>query len=88
MAWSRDATRLASALWDNTVKIWDPATGQYVSTLEGHRTPVNLVAWSRNATRLASASNDTTIKIWDGDLATGQCVSTLEGHSNFVSSVV
>jgi WD40 repeat protein len=85
VAWSHDATRLASASSDNTVKIWDPATGQCVSTLEGHSGWVSLVAWSHDATRLASASDDETVKIWDP--ATGQCVSTLEGHSGSVSSV-
>ena len=33
VAWSHDATRLASASNDNTIKIWDPATGLCVSTL-------------------------------------------------------
>ncbi|KAL2138290.1 hypothetical protein VTI28DRAFT_7154 [Corynascus sepedonium] len=85
VAWSHDATRLASASWDKTVKIWDPATGQCVSTLEGHSDFVNSMAWSHDAARLASASWDKTVKIWDP--ATGQCVSTLEGHSDFVNSM-
>ncbi|KAK3934300.1 putative vegetative incompatibility protein [Diplogelasinospora grovesii] len=76
VAWSHDATRLASASGDKTVKIWDPATGQCVSTLEGHSGWVNSVAWSHDATRLASASGDKTVKIWDP--ATGQCVSIIE----------
>ncbi|KAL2127437.1 hypothetical protein VTI74DRAFT_10741 [Chaetomium olivicolor] len=77
--------RLASASYDNTVKIWDPATGQCVSTLEGHRGMVNSVAWSHDAARLASASNDDTIKIWDP--ATGECVSTLKNRRGAVKSV-
>jgi WD40 repeat protein len=85
VAWSHDATRLASASLDHTVRIWDPATGQCVSTLEGHSGWVRSVAWSHDATRLASASVDHTVRIWDP--ATGQCVSTLEGHSRWVRSV-
>ncbi|EAQ85350.1 hypothetical protein CHGG_09364 [Chaetomium globosum CBS 148.51] len=34
VAWSHDVTRLASASNDGTVKIWDPATDQCVSTLK------------------------------------------------------
>ena len=85
VAWSHDATRLASALYDEIVKIWDSATGQCISTLEGHRSSVNLVAWSHDTTRLASALYDGTVKIWDP--ATGQCISTLEGHRGSVNSV-
>ena len=76
VAWSHDASRLASASYDKTVKIWDPATGQCISTLEGHSDSVKSVAWSHDASRLASASDDKTVKIWDP--ATGQCISTLE----------
>ncbi|KAL2195138.1 hypothetical protein P885DRAFT_24441, partial [Corynascus similis CBS 632.67] len=87
VAWSHDASRLASVSDDQTVKIWDPATGrQCVSTLKGHTEEVSSVAWSHDGTRLASASLDKTVKIWDS--ATGCSVSTLEGHSHLVRSVV
>ena len=36
--------QLASASGDRTVKIWDPATGQCVSTLTGHSNLVGSVA--------------------------------------------
>ncbi|KAL2195258.1 NACHT domain-containing protein [Corynascus similis CBS 632.67] len=37
VAWSHDASRVASASDDETVKIWDPATGECVSTVDiGH----------------------------------------------------
>jgi len=75
VAWSH-TTRLASASQDNTVKIWDSATGQCVATLKGHSDWVSVVAWSHDATRLASASDDNTVKIWDP--ATGKCVATLK----------
>ncbi|KAJ5681613.1 NACHT-domain-containing protein [Penicillium maclennaniae] len=39
VAWSHDAARLASASADKTVKIWDRATGQCLSTLYVGRTP-------------------------------------------------
>ncbi|OQE07888.1 hypothetical protein PENFLA_c154G04290 [Penicillium flavigenum] len=75
IAWSQDGSRLASASYDNKVKIWDPATGQCALTLEGHSGPVNSIAWSQDGSRLASASYDNKVKIWDP--ATGQCALTL-----------
>ncbi|GKT96934.1 LOW QUALITY PROTEIN: beta transducin-like protein HET-E4s [Colletotrichum tofieldiae] len=44
-----DGTQLASASWDNTVKVWDAATGQCLWTLEGHSDTVASVAFSGDA---------------------------------------
>jgi WD40 repeat protein len=85
VAFSPDSTRLASASYDNTVKIWDASSGACVQTLKGHSDYVSSVAFSPDSTRLASASNDNTVKIWDA--SSGACVQTLKGHSDYVSSV-
>ncbi|KAH6954040.1 WD40-repeat-containing domain protein, partial [Ilyonectria sp. MPI-CAGE-AT-0026] len=50
---------------DDTIKVWDTATGACVQTVEGHGGPVHSVAWSADGQRLASASHDDTIKVWD-----------------------
>ncbi|RYO39209.1 Vegetative incompatibility protein [Alternaria arborescens] len=85
VAFSHDSTRLASASYDNTVKIWDASTGACLHTLEGHSSSVRSVAFSHDSTRLASASSDRTVKMWDA--STGACLHTLEGHSSSVNSV-
>ncbi|RYN44069.1 Vegetative incompatibility protein [Alternaria arborescens] len=85
VAFSHDSTRLASASYDNTVKIWDASTGACLHTLEGHSDDVSSVVFSHDSTRLASASGDRTVKIWDA--STGACLHTLEGHSSSVRSV-
>jgi WD40 repeat protein len=85
VSWSQDGSRLVSASYDKTVKIWDAATGQCTSKLEGHSDWVTSIAWSHDGSRLVSASGDDTVRIWDP--TTGQCTLTLEGHSGWVSSI-
>lgn len=68
---------LASGSDEGIVKIWDPAKGECIWTLEGHGDRITSVAWSHDGSRLASASLDETIKIWDP--TTGECISTLKG---------
>ena len=74
VVFSSDGQRLASASYDDTIKIWDAASGQCLETLEGHSVSVNSVVFSSDGQRLASASGDRTIKIWDA--ASGQCLHT------------
>jgi len=70
---------LASASYDDTVQLWDPATGAPVGDpLPGHAGPVNAVAFGVGADGrplLASASYDDTVQLWDP--ATGAPVVTL-----------
>lgn len=46
LAWSQDGTKLALGSKDKTIEIWNAATGEYISKLEGHETSVNVMAWS------------------------------------------
>lgn len=78
VAFSRDGTTLASASFDGTVRIWDPAGPRLRTTLAEHDGDVIGVDFSPDGTRLASASRDGRARIWD--FATGKLLSTLEGH--------
>ena len=71
-----------SASYDNTLKVWDVATGKCVATLEGHSGTVMSVAISPDGRRVVSGSKDKTLKVWD--IETGECMATLEGHSGIV----
>ena len=56
---------LVSGSWDNTLKVWDPATGAEKCTLGGHSHYVRCCAFSPDGTTLVSGSDDTTLKLWD-----------------------
>jgi len=49
VAFSPDGKTLATGSFDNTVKLWDFASGKELRTLKGHASPVYGVAFSRMA---------------------------------------
>jgi WD40 repeat protein len=65
VAFSPDGRLLASGSHDETIKLWEVATGSLVRTLYGHTWVVNSVAFSPDGRLLASSSSDDTIKLWD-----------------------
>ncbi|GLI82111.1 hypothetical protein PoHVEF18_010512 [Penicillium ochrochloron] len=85
VGFSRDDQLLATTSRDNTVGLWDVATGALQQTLEGHSDWVLSVAFSRDSRLLATGSRDNTVRLWD--TVTGSLGRTLEGHSDWVRSI-
>ncbi len=83
LAVSGDGTRVAAAMGDRTVRLWD-TQGKVLSVLRGHTDLVMDVAFSPDGTQLASASYDKTIRIWE--LATGR-YRVLRGHTRAIARV-
>ncbi|MBE8971018.1 hypothetical protein IQ277_33905 [Nostocales cyanobacterium LEGE 12452] len=77
--------QVISASVDNTLKVWNLATGEEQFTLKGHSNSVNAVAVTPNGQQVISASRDKTLKVWN--LATGEEQFTLKGHSYWVNAV-
>ena len=85
VAFSPDGRTLASASHDDTLKLWDVASGRELRTLTGHTDSVISVAFSPDGRMLASASGDNTLKLWDA--ASGRELRTFTGHIGWVNSV-
>jgi WD40 repeat protein/serine/threonine protein kinase len=79
IAYSTDGTLAISGSRDNTLILWDVASGQALRTLTGHDDWVWDVAFSPDSTRVLSASADGTLILWD--IATGEQAQILSGHT-------
>ena len=75
---------MGSSSWDNTIKVWNVATGEMEQTLNGHTSSVNSVAFNDDGTKVVSGSSDNTMQVWD--VATVEMEQTLNGHTADVCS--
>ena len=85
VAFSPDGRTLAGGGDEDTVHLWDVATGTLRHTLEGHGDGVHSVAFSPDGRILASGGGDNTIHLWDA--AAGSLRHVLKGHTDYVLSV-
>ena len=60
-----DGQRAVSASKDQTLKLWDLASGRELRTLTGHRDEVRAVAVMSEGQGAISACTDNTVKIWN-----------------------
>ena len=85
VTFSPDGLFIASAGFDNHVKLWNARDGKFLFTLRGHVGPVYMTCFSPDSRLLVSASKDTTLKVWD--IRTGKLKEDLPGHQDEVYAV-
>ena len=85
VAWSPDGRRIASGSWDQTVQVWDAATGGNVFIYRGYSSYVKALAWSPDGRHIAVAGGDGTVQVWDA--TDGGNIYIYRGHSAQVNAV-
>ncbi|MEQ9402496.1 MAG: WD40 repeat domain-containing protein [Cyclobacteriaceae bacterium] len=83
--YSPDGKIVATCSDDNTIKLWEIATGKEMQTLFGHSKRVNDIAFSPNSKTLISVSDDRKVIIWN--LENGEISKVIKEHKNKVLSV-
>ena len=62
---SPDGTRIATASWDGTARIWDAKTGERLIAPLAHDGIVRTVVFSADGKWLLTGSVDGTVRLWD-----------------------
>lgn len=68
VAFSPDGRYIVTGSFDNTLKLWETATGKEIKTYagpQGHQKMVLSVAFSPDGQLIASGGADNTLKVWD-----------------------
>jgi WD40 repeat protein len=83
---SKDCKRIVSASGDNTLRLWETATGKELRVYQGHTGGVLGVAMSPDGKTVLSGSYDGSIRLWETE--TGKVVHNLmQAHGGGVWNV-
>lgn len=85
IAWAPDGKRIASGGDDETVHVWDVATGHTISTYAGHSYWIHSVAWSPEGRHVVSVSGSREVHVTNA--ATGHKDFILQSSSTLVITV-
>ncbi|MHC4083076.1 MAG: protein kinase domain-containing protein, partial [Planctomycetota bacterium] len=66
-SFSPDGTRLVTASYDHTARVWGAASGKEVAVLRGHEGAVEFASFDPDGTRIVTAGLDTTVRVWDAE---------------------
>ncbi len=88
LAMSADGHLLASASWDQTLKIWDLSSGRLLDSVEAHSQGLLTLSFTGNHS-LATGSFDQTIKLWslNADSHRLKLQKTLTAHTGSIHAL-
>jgi WD40 repeat protein len=85
VAFSPDGKLLAAVGTNRTARVWNAASGEEVSSFQGHLTRVFSVAFHPRGEYLASGDGDFLVRLWNP--ATGRALDTLAGHADYILGI-
>ncbi len=72
VTFSIDGSYALSGSGDETLRLWEVATGKCLRVFQGHKMDVRSVSLNANSTHALSGSSDNSMRLWDVD--TGECL--------------
>ena len=84
-ALSPDGKRIAIAMRDYSVRVYEFKTGEFIKVSPEHTANIMAIAFSPDGEKILTGSWDKTARICDSK--TGKLVTTLQGHAFYISSV-
>ena len=82
---SADGRFLVSDSQDNSLRLFDAVSGEFLRACPGHTKLVSSIHLGQDGRHVLSGSHDCTVRLWD--LATGHCIRKLARHTKRVNSV-
>jgi WD40 repeat protein len=76
---------LVTGFGTTKLSLWDPVSGKFLRSLEGHTAGITAVTFGPDGKTLATASHDKTVRLWE--YATGKLTQTFTGHATYVQAV-
>jgi WD40 repeat protein len=87
VAFDPTGTRVVTASWDGTARIWETGTGRELQVLKGNPEdgPLADAAFDPDSSRVVTAREDGVVQLWDA--RTGREILEFEGHEEGAETV-
>jgi WD40 repeat protein len=85
VSFSPDGRFVLSGSKDDTLRLWEVASGECQRVFKGHSEDITSVAFSPDGLCALSGSEDNTMRLWN--ISSGECQRVFKGHSKDITSV-